>query len=421
MKVLLVLCGLVLVVSARPDPHPHLKGAQVLRVVPEETWQVGYLRALQQQDLYDFWTEPNSVGRPVDMMSDVFQLPVLRAALENVNLSPRVLVSDVASLVAGSTPHQHNNKDSFSTRIDWTDYYDYDQITGWLDSLATDYPSVCKTEDVGTTYEGRTMKLITIGTGAADNPGIFIDGGIHAREWISPATVTYMINELVTKGSGEFSELLSKVNFYVMPSINPDGYQYTWTNDRLWRKTRSDTDSSFGCKGVDPNRNWGFHWNEVGASSSPCSDIYAGPEPFSEVEMQVVRDQVNRFAPTLQAYLTFHSYSQLWMYPWGFTSDLPDDWQDMDNLAQNAVTALTSLYGTRYEIGSSTNTIYAAAGGSDDWVKGVAGVKYAYTVELRDTGSYGFLLPTNQIIPTAEETFEGVKVVADFIMNNNGR
>lgn len=63
-----------------------------------------------------------------------------------------------------------------------------------------------------------------------DSHSLDFPAGIHAREWISPATVTYMMNELVTKGSGEFSELLSRVNFYIMPSINPDGYQFTWTD-----------------------------------------------------------------------------------------------------------------------------------------------------------------------------------------------
>ncbi|MBD4897640.1 hypothetical protein GUF81_18600, partial [Xanthomonas citri pv. citri] len=84
-----------------------------------------------------------------------------------------------------------------------------------------------------------------------------------------------------------------------------------------------------------------------------------------------------------RVYLTFHSYSQLWMYPWGWTSDLPDNWQDMDALAQDAVSALTAVHGTQYEIGSSTNTIYIAAGGSDDWALGAGGSEYAYTIELR--------------------------------------
>lgn len=300
--------------------------------------------------------------------------------------------------------------------MDWTNYHDYDTINAWMAQLVTDHPDLCALRKVGTSYEGRDMNLLTVGKGGADKPGIFIDGGIHAREWISPATVTYMVHQLI-QNRASLDDILSNVNFYVMPSINPDGYSYTFTDDRMWRKTRSDTSSSFGCKGADPNRNWDFHWNEVGASSSPCSDIFAGDSPFSEVEMQAVRDEITRLGDKIKVYLTFHSYSQLWMYPWGYTTALPSDWKDLDDLAQYAVGALTAVHGTRYEIGSSTNTIYAAAGGSDDWAKGVAGVKYAYTVELRDQGSYGFLLPPSQIVPTGEETFEALKVVANFVKN----
>uniref|UniRef100_A0A0P4W9B3 Peptidase M14 domain-containing protein n=1 Tax=Scylla olivacea TaxID=85551 RepID=A0A0P4W9B3_SCYOL len=67
---------------------------------------------------------------------------------------------------------------------------------------------------------------------------------------------------------------------------------------------------------------------EIGASDNPCSDIYAGPEPFSEVEMRVVRDQLTSIAD-IKVYLSLHSFSQLWMYPWGFTSSLPHDWRDL--------------------------------------------------------------------------------------------
>uniref|UniRef100_A0A0P4VSV2 Peptidase M14 domain-containing protein n=1 Tax=Scylla olivacea TaxID=85551 RepID=A0A0P4VSV2_SCYOL len=73
--------------------------------------------------------------------------------------------------------------------------------------------------------------------------------------------------------------------------------------------------------------------------------------------MRVVRDEIIRLGSKIKVYLTFHSYSQLWMYPWGYTSALPDDWKDLDNLAQDAVSALTAVHGTKYEIGSSTNTI----------------------------------------------------------------
>ena len=75
-------------------------------------------------------------------------------------------------------------------------------------------------------------------------------------------------------------------------------YQYSREHDRMWRKTRSPTGSIFGCKGVDPNRNWGFHWGESGVSNDKCSDIYPGPEAFSEIEMQNIKNFVESLEPT---------------------------------------------------------------------------------------------------------------------------
>ncbi|XP_037782742.1 carboxypeptidase B-like [Penaeus monodon] len=349
-------------------------------------------------------------------MAQAFSVPVLKKTLEQIGLDFTVQVSDVALLLAKDREANQKARAASGKAMDWTSYHRYDEITAWLEELASTYPELCSVKDVGTTYEGRTMKMLTLNKGGTEKPGIFIDGGIHAREWISPATVTYMLNELVTN-SATYDAILSSVNFYIMPSINPDGYEYCHTDDRLWRKTRSDNGSPFGCKGVDPNRNWGYHWNENGASDNPCSEIFAGPSAFSEIEMQNVRDQILAQS-NLVVYLTFHSYSQLWLYPWGYTSALPADWQDLDDLAHSAVDALTAVHGTMYDIGSSTNVLYAAAGGSDDWAKGEGGVKYAYTVELRDTGNYGFVLPPDQIIPTGEETFEALKVVANFVKDN---
>ena len=77
------------------------------------------------------------------------------------------------------------------------------------------------------------------------------------------------------------------------------------------------------------NRNFGFHWNEGGSSSSPCADTYHGGAPFSEVESQNVRDTVLSIASQAQVYLTFHSYGQYWLTPWGYTSALPDDYPQL--------------------------------------------------------------------------------------------
>jgi len=200
--------------------------------------------------------------------------------------------------------------------------------------------------------------------------------------------------------------LLDMFDFHMLPVSNPDGYEYTHVNDRMWRKTRSRSGSVWDivCRGTDPNRNWAFHWKEAGTSTHPCSDIYAGPSAFSEPETKAMSDYILKNKDKIFAYISLHSYSQLILTPWGWTKDLPKDYSDMKRVALSAARALKSIHGTEYTVSSSTRAQQEGAGGSDDWAHGAAGIKYSYTVELRDTGNHGFVLPKEQIIPTGEET-----------------
>ena len=152
---------------------------------------------------------------------------------------------------------------------------------------------------------------------------MWIDAGIHAREWISPATCTWMIRELI-ENDAKHPQLLNDLDWYILPIVNPDGYAFTQTSDRLWRKTRSDYGQS-GCYGVDANRNWGYHWNDGGTEDNGCSDIYLGPEPFSEVENRNVRDFILAHKDQIKFFNTLHSYGQFILLPWGFTrTEAPD-------------------------------------------------------------------------------------------------
>jgi len=68
------------------------------------------------------------------------------------------------------------------------------------------------------------------------------------------------------------------------------------------------------------------------------------------------------------------------------------------------VAALTAVYNTRYTTGTITNVLYAASGNAVDYAYQTCGITYSYTIELRDTGTYGFQLPASQITPTGAET-----------------
>lgn len=281
-------------------------------------------------------------------------------------------------------------------------------------------PKIASTEIIGQTYQGKDIKILKLSTDpSANKPALWYDGGIHAREWITVAVVTYMADTLV-RGFGVDSAattLLNDFDVYFAPIINVDGYEYTWHGDRNWRKTRS-TNVKSNCVGTDPNRNWAFHWGEAGANNIPCSDSYQGPFAASEPEVQAVQSYICSHNSTIRGYINFHSYAQLWMSNWGYTDAKSPDYDKQNGLSAVATAAIKAVYGTEYEYGPISTTIYPASGSSADYTYGVCGVKYSYGVELRDTGKYGFLLPADQIVPSGVETLAGIYAMANYIKQN---
>lgn len=113
-----------------------------------------------------------------------------------------------------------------------------------------------------------------------------------------------------------------------------------------------------------------------------------------------------------QASISFHSYGQYILYPWGYDRVVPPDYRDLQRVGKVMSKAMQGVAFTHYTVGAAATTLYPAAGGSDDWAKGVAKIKYTYTVELRDKGQHGFVLPSHEILPTAKEALECVKALA---------
>jgi hypothetical protein len=148
-----------------------------------------------------------------------------------------------------------------------------------------------------------------------------------------------------------------------------------------------------------------------------CSDSYSGASAANQPEIYQTQDVI-RNDGRFKGYINFHSYSQLWMSPWGYTADLPPDYATQDAGSQAAVAALEAVHGTKYEYGPISTTIYPASGSSADYTYGVCNVTYSYGVELRDTGRYGFLLPPDQIVPSGEETWAAVIALAQVIISN---
>merc|ERR1712066_801613 len=341
-----------------------------------------------------------------------------RNFLDTLGIGYSVMVEDVQRLIEETRPSDGTarrlERSGANYTLDWNDYHPHDVLNEFIQALA-DTNDFAKIIPIGQSYEGRQMNVLAIEKAGPGAPSIWLEAGIHAREWISPAVATFIVRELV-EDYAEHPDYLDKVNWYFLPSANPDGYAYSWEHDRLWRKTRSEHGSILGCKGVDPNRNWGFHYGESGVSHNKCQETYCGPEAFSEVETQNIRDFVQTLDPVPVLGHCFHSYSQLWLWPYGYAYNaFPENKAEIQQLAIDASDALFKVHGTVFDPINSAD-LYPAAGASDDWYKGVLGTRFAFTTELRDTGSHGFILPKDQIIPSGEEMWAGFEVVINRIL-----
>merc|ERR1712117_474004 len=415
MRLLLLLLPLLAIISAE---RKNYDGHQVLRVGPLDDESYFVLRDLQMtSNALDFWTEP-APGRTTDINIPPEGLASVKAWLEEKGVSFSIMIEDLGPLSESNRPKKLEDyvpKEGSKYAMDWDDYHDHNTLNDFIAALAdaNDFASIIP---IGESYEGRKMNVLAITKAGPGAPNIWLEAGIHAREWISPAVATFIVRELV-EDYAEHPDYLDKVNWYFLPSANPDGYAYSWEHDRLWRKTRSDHGSILGCKGVDPNRNWGYHYAETGVSHSKCSETYCGPEAFSEPEMRNIRDFVMGLSPVPVLGHCFHSYSQLWLWPYGYDyGAYPDNYREIQQLAIDASEALKQVHGTVFDPINSAD-LYPAAGASDDWYKGVLGTRFSFTTELRDTGLHGFILPKEQIIPSGEEMWAGFEVVINRLIS----
>jgi len=358
----------------------------------------------------DFWTEPKYFPAEVDIRVDEAQCEWLCKELKAREMKSTTLIEDLQELIEKQMVQ--------APLADWfASYHNLSDITAFVNGLAKEYPDLVTIVNLGKSYEGKDLIALKLTSGTGTKSAIWFDGCIHAREWITTATVLYMANSLLSDFNRDpvVTNLLKNLEIWVMPVVNPDGYDYTWTTDRMWRKTRSPNAGS-SCVGTDPNRNWDFHWGEAGTSPDPCSDAYQGSKAFSEIEVSTVGLYIKN-AGNFHGYINFHSYSQLWMSPWGWTAALPTDWDKQDGLSANCVNALTAVFGTQYEHGNIAVIIYPASGSSADYTYGVCNILYSYGVELRDTGRFGFVLPPAQIEPSGQETYAAVKVWAQAVLS----
>ncbi|XP_026743091.1 carboxypeptidase B-like [Trichoplusia ni] len=304
--------------------------------------------------------------------------------------------------------------------IGFETYYRHDEINDYLDELAATYPDLVTVINAGLSYEGRQIKLVRISSTRFENlmkPVIVIDAMVHAREWVTTPVAIYIINQLVTEVAD--SPLTQDIDWIIIPLANPDGYEYTFEEDRLWRKTRSKSHpGAEECPGVDGNRNFDHYFGTSNASSNPCSIIYEGPHAFSEPEIRIIQDAVLSNLQRTSLYISLHSYGNMFLYAWGNNGTLPQNGLILHLAGVRMAAEIDKLAldkAKRYVVGNAANVLYYTTGTSRDWTKAV-GIPLTYTLELPGY-DYDFVVPPSYIKQIVTETWAGIAEGANYVLS----
>ncbi|KAH7950515.1 hypothetical protein HPB49_025053 [Dermacentor silvarum] len=373
---------------------------------------------------------PNEKSRSIlSSLADSLQLDVWRDATASGNpalvlLKPQVAAefTDTASKNGLTVSTKSENlqqlldderKEVSSTSDRFERYLTYGEFKDALQQYAKDYDHVTYTS-IGRSYEGRDM--IAVHIKAKENlPIVFLECGIHAREWAAHSACLYIIDQLATQyGKDEgVRRLVSTYEWRIHPIVNPDGYEYTHTTDRLWRKTRSLSRIS-ECIGADPNRNFDVGEYCSGRSSTdPCSSTYCGDEPFSESESRAIRDALVATQGRTEFYFALHSYGLFWMFPYAHKTERIPEHDQLMNISVRATEAMKKIRRNEFNFGPVSTTLYGHSGLSVDWAYEKGGVKKAFILELEPSWRIpnpekGFLLPIRDLLPTVKEAWVGI-------------
>ena len=303
----------------------------------------------------------------------------------------------------------------------------YDEPGGYRDMLhavAKQYPGVTKLVQIGTTLKGREILALKVTQGARGirdgrRPAVLFSSTQHAREWIAPETNRRLMNHFIDGWANEdpqIVKLLQSTELWFVLVMNPDGYQYSFDAERLWRKNLRNNDEDpaiTNADGVDPNRNYPEHfkYDEEGSSKIISSQTYRGPGPASERETQAIMGLSNRVG--FEFNVNYHSAGQWLLYPEGWqtsspTADDPIYFALSGNLDNPAI--------EDFQPGLSSDVLYVTNGEANDFMH-KRGRALAWTPELSEgCDGCGFVFPDDEEL--VQEEFERNLPFAESVANS---
>ncbi|KAF1850604.1 uncharacterized protein K460DRAFT_301829 [Cucurbitaria berberidis CBS 394.84] len=350
-------------------------------------------------------------------------------AFNALGLNARTLHEDLGhsitkeAHVKGSWKRQSNHTGGDDPWFD--SYHPYDDHVEWWQELQKSFPQNSNWTSSGTSYEGRDLFGVHLwGASGPGKPAVLYHGTVHAREWIAAPVIEYIAKQLIDgykAGDNVTQAFLNKYDFYIFPFVNPDGFIYTQTNDRLWRKNRQPPPAKARnqtCIGRDINRNWETNWDATprGASPNECSQTYRGEKPRDAPENAGLDDFARKLRDSqgIKLFIDWHSYSQLILSPFGHKETLyaPElgKWTKAAALVSEAIRDGSSN-ATTFTFGPSGAVLYPTTGSAPDHLYTIGRAEFSYTIELPDFGDFGFVLPPERIRPAVEEQWIGQQVL----------
>jgi murein tripeptide amidase MpaA len=306
-----------------------------------------------------------------------------------------------------------------------SNYHDYAELTAVINKLVTDYPSIVRKSSIGTSYEGRDLPVVKISDNVAtdeNEPEILFNSQQHAREHLTVEMAIYLLN-LFTANYGTDARITNIVNsreIWIVPTVNPDGSEYDIATGsyRSWRKNRQPNSGSTYV-GTDLNRNWGYNWGCCGGSSgSTSSETYRGPSAFSAPETSRLRDFVNSRVvggvQQIKANIDFHTYSELVLWPYGYTTANTAPGLGVDQEATFR-TIGQQMAATNSYTPQQSSDLYITDGDSLDWLWANHNI-FAYTFEMYPGSSAGGgFYPPDEVIPAqTSRNREAVLILSEY-------
>ncbi|XP_027805956.2 carboxypeptidase A5 [Marmota flaviventris] len=300
-------------------------GDQVLRVLAKDEEQLSLLRDLEvlKPQKVDFWRGPARPILPVDMRIPFSELNDIKAYLESHGLAYGVMIKDIQVLLNEEREAMARSRrlERSTSSFSYSSYHTLEEIYSWIDNFVAENSNIVSKIHIGNSFENRSILVLKFSTGGSRRPAIWIDTGIHSREWITHATGIWIAKKIVIEfgKNGLLTNILKAMDIFIELVTNPDGFAFSHSMNRLWRKNKSSRPGIF-CIGVDLNRNWKSGFGGNGSNSNPCSETYHGPSPQSEPEVAAIVNFITKHG-NFKVLISIHSYSQMLMYPYGHSME----------------------------------------------------------------------------------------------------